>query len=147
MKKLNLISLINKKNDELNSSTELNYCEISELHMHKILYISYGMFYKEFKRELFTPNFEAWKYGPVEINYRNYLKNEILTKKNFEIKVNDKEIEYLNKLIKKLIKTSPWFLVDFTHSTEAWLSKYDESSKHTKMNNEEIQRSFENVVI
>lgn len=47
---------------------------VSELHIHKILFILYGAFYKEFNKELFNQNFQAWKYGPVEIDYRKAFK-------------------------------------------------------------------------
>lgn len=150
VEKVNLISFIEKNNSNLNRSTkefELEENNVSELHIHKILFIVYGAFYTKFNRELFEPNFQAWKYGPVEINYRNYVKNNDQSSlKKFNIVLNDnKEKVYLSNLIIKLLKFSPWSLVDYTHSLDAWINNYDnEENKLNSISKEDIFKSFKN---
>ncbi len=150
VEKVNLISFIEKNNSNLNRSTkefELEENNVSELHIHKILFIVYGAFYIKFNRELFEPNFQAWKYGPVEIDYRNYVKNNDQSSlKKFNIVLNDnKEKLYLSNLIIKLLKFSPWSLVDYTHSLDAWINNYDnEENKLNSISKEDIFKSFKN---
>lgn len=149
---INLISFIKKINDDLNKTItkEQDFHEgneISELHAHKILFIVYGAFHKKFNKEIFEPNFQAWKYGPVEIDYRNYVKNNDQSSlKKFNIVLNDnKEKVYLSNLIIKLLKFSPWSLVDYTHSLDAWINNYDnEENKLNSISKEDIFKSFEN---
>ena len=50
----------NKITKNISNKKEEN--KVSELHMHKILFIIYGDFYTKFKKELFEPNFEYTKY-------------------------------------------------------------------------------------
>lgn len=62
MIKRNLISEIDKISEELflpysNDQKEEN--KVSELQVHKILYILYGNFYSKFNKELFDAKFQA----------------------------------------------------------------------------------------
>ena len=109
MKKINygnLIYLITNINDSMDYELENLYPykkakldnqenKISELFMHKILFFIYGGFYKNFKKDLFEPNFETWKYGPVEIDYRKeFKKDENSSFKKFnldKLKLNNEE--------------------------------------------------------
>ena len=147
--KKNLIKFIKDINNELNWNTQdLNLVEennVSELHIHKMLFIIYGAFYKKFNKELFEPNFAAWKYGPVELDYRKFAKDgkkDLINKFNFSLQNNSEE-NYLKKLIQKLLKFSPWSLVEYTHSFEAWIKNYDENNKlGKKISKEDIFESF-----
>lgn len=159
-KKINLISLINELNNEIWNNKNENFklkksCEdtsedfkISELFMHKILFFTYGSFYKNFKRELFKGNFEAWKYGPVEIDYRNEIlkKNFSFDKFNIYLVYEDEKI-YLNKVITYLLKCSVWMLVEISHDTSAWRNNYDPTKNNCKISKEDIIKSFESIDI
>lgn len=149
--RINLIEFIKEINNGLTKNTkELDLNEennVSELHTHKILFIVYGAFYTKFKRELFEANFCAWKYGPVEIDYRKYVKNKNqFNLDKFNIVLNDNEEKiYLSHLIEKLLKFSPWSLVEYTHSLNAWINNYDyEGNKLNSIPKEDIFMSFEN---
>lgn len=130
-KQINLLDLINQRNIYLNKQADdMGANEISELHMHKSLFIIFGQFGVKFNKNLFECDFQAWKYGPVEMNYRSFYKTNDIDKKNiFNIDVNDKELSYLKRLIDVLIKTSPWYLIELTHSMRAWYENYDENDK------------------
>lgn len=157
----NLINLIKTINDRMGielenisfesfsriSNREEN--EISELFMHKILFFVYGGFYKNFKKELFCPEFEAWKYGPVEKGYRRQRKSKKPDYKKFDLnnlKLNNKEKEYLYRTISNLLKNSPWNLVSISHDTKAWKNNYD-PNKRNKILKEDIFDSFNDIII
>ena len=147
MGNLNLIQFINLQNQKLYETAAIEAEEhlVSELHMHKILYILYGGFYAKFKKELFSANFEAWKLGPVEIDYRQAYKSgqniEVLNK--FEIDVSSEELKFLEQVARKTLCFSPWSLVEFTHNSDAWYDNY-KSTSHNPIPVNEIKKSFEN---
>lgn len=131
---------ISKDNVEVNTTVEIP--KVSELHMHKILYYSYGFFYSKFKKELFIANFEAWKYGPVEKKYREYIKtNNEDIKKEFNIKLDLEEESFLMSLIFKLINLSPYILVSESHNTKPWIDNYN-VEQWKKIPNNEIKMFF-----
>ncbi len=111
--------------------------EVTELHMHKILFFIYGSFYKQFKIKLWEPNFEAWKYGPVEVNYRNFKKLD----KSINIdELNIIQKKFLNEKIQSLLKTSIWNIVEFSHSLNCWINHYN--SDNNKISTDEIMNDF-----
>lgn len=146
MKQINLINFIQEKNKELNKVSKFEEQEendVSELHFHKILFILYGSFYAKFNKELFNPNFKAWKNGPVEQDYhliKKENKNNLKIKFNFKFETNI-EKEYLTKITIKLLKFSPWSLVEYTHSLDAWINNYIESQSK-EIPKKDIIRTF-----
>lgn len=153
VKMVNLISLINEENDNLNQIEPGELFEqnsVSELQMHKILYILFGLFYKKFNKDLFSQaNFEAWKQGPVEIDFRRSLEiNKEANLDKFNISLNNEELTFIQKLIRKfLICYSPWSLVEITQASDAWMNNYDgKNNNHNKIAVEEIRRNFNFVV-
>ena len=146
--KSNLIDLVNEINNNFNQSLDLNHIEqnpVSELQMHKILYLLFGEFYLEFNKNLFNqPNFEAWKYGPVEIDYRQSLINHFQAPEKFNITINESERLFLEKLIQKLLKLSPWDLVDISHSSPAWINNYqaDQQWSQNKISLTDLQNYY-----
>ena len=144
---VNLIDLINEENNNLNQASTNQFEEnrISELQMHKILYLLFGEFYLEFNKNLFEqPNFEAWKLGPVEIDFRiGFKDNKVNEIKKFNIFLNYKEIMFLKELIKKLLRHSAWYLVDITHTSNAWLDNYDgKKDSRNKISEKDIKEKF-----
>ena len=146
-KQINLIDLINEENNNLNQSNTSEFEEnnISELHIHKILYILFGKFYKEFSKNLFNhPNFEAWKFGPVEIDFRRSWKSKTWKEiQKFNICLNPKELMFIKKLLKKLLCYSPWTLVEITHTSDAWIYNYHgKEGNHQKISEQDIWENF-----
>lgn len=150
---MNLIERINEINEEIATRYIGKFIDenitISELHMHKIMFHVYGAFYKHFKKELFNANFEAWKYGPVEINYRNILKSgsKDFSLFNINFELTDKQNEYLDNVIDLLLKKSAWELVELSHLIPAWENNFDINKEHCKIPNKDIQESFKFVKI
>lgn len=148
---MNLIEYINNINKEIwnifdNDDEDI---KLSELHMHKILFHLYGAFFKHFSKELFSANFEAWKYGPVEINYRNHLKKNDYKFNSFDLafNLNEEENEYLKNVTSMLIKKSAWTLVELSHRIPAWKDNFSMKKDHCKIPNDDIKNSFNNIEI
>ncbi len=115
--------------------------KVTELQMHKMLFLIYGRFYNLYNIELWQPNFEAWKYGPVEINYRH--NNQELVK---AIDINLLKIgqkNQLKKMIIKLLKFSVWGLVDYTHTLDSWKNHYEKEDN--VISAKEIQDEFTKI--
>ena len=149
--RINLIDFIYQENNNLNQTVTAEFEEnnVSELHMHKILYLLFGLFYRKFKRDLFAgANFEAWKYGPVEVDFRIAFKNKTLkglTK--FNLVLTKAEIVFLTKLTKKFLCYSPWLLVDIAHASDPWSNSYDDQKiNRNKITVEEIHKNFNFVI-
>ena len=104
------VNLIDEEIDGLNQvdAKELEEDNVSELQMHKILYLLFGEFYKKFNKTLFkNSNFEAWKLGPVEVDFRWGFKNKKLKEiSKFNVFLNDEEISFLKLLIQKFLHFS-----------------------------------------
>lgn len=78
------------------------------------------VFIKILKKELFNANFEAWKYGPIEIDFRQMKKDPKIKFEKFNIFLSKEESKYLFELTCDLLtKTSPWMLVDISYETLA----------------------------
>ena len=145
---INIIHLIQKLNQSLYQTVANEKEEdiVSELQMHKILYIIYGGFYAKFAKELFAnAQFEAWKYGPVEIDYRQFHQQKTsAVPAKFIVSLSPEELKYLQKHITNTLQFSAWSLVEFTTSTKAWINNYDESANQRfVIPTAEIKESFE----
>ena len=145
---INLIDLINEENNSLNQADteELEEDNVSELQMHKILYLLFGEFYKKFNKSLFNnSNFEAWKLGPVEVDFRWAFKNKKIKEiTKFNVFLNEEEIYFLKSLIQKFLHFSVWSLVEITHSSDAWIHNYSDvdSTSRNKISEKDIQENF-----
>ena len=137
--KKDIVQYIIDVNAELCKETKQSN-EVTELQMHKILFFLYGRFYNQYKIELWQPNFEAWKYGPVEINYRHNPK--LVEPIDIDQLSLDQKNE-LHRMIVKLLKTSVWQLVDFSHTLNSWINNQDKNN--SKISKEEIQQDFSTI--
>ena len=131
----NLVMTFNIINDKfkVNNKEKRN---LTQLEMHKLLYITYLYFLNKTKKILFDAQFEAWQYGPVIRKlYRNPLKqnpkdinymfkyfqkisNEIIEKfdKNKNIIWLKKDKDFTEIVTKGNIKN--W--IELTHKTDPW---------------------------
>ena len=100
----------------------ITYCTeidkpISNLHLQKILYYIQVHFAKQQKR-LYVEEIYAWQYGPVvpEIYYlfAGYGASKITNRYKTCIEKNIEE--EIKTIVSKLIKISPWKLVEMTHT-------------------------------
>lgn len=107
-----------------------------------------------YPKELFKPDFEAWRYGPV-INsvYAAYKKNTIIglddkqlrNEMNFDEKseFNKKEIiSFINDLLEQVDDVNDFGLVQRSHEDSAWKNAYEEGHDHCKMSSDEIKENY-----
>lgn len=153
--KINLIKFIQDYNDDFFKTSSNNQKEdkefekndLTELFIHKTLYFSYGYFIAKFNKPLFDAKFEAWKYGPVEIDFRTSTKkNEDIFKiKKFDILLTDEEIDFLKKILSNLLSLSTWKIVELSHWTDPWKDAYDSNNDKKEISKEEIHKYFKKV--
>lgn len=134
-----IVQYINEVNVGLSEGTEESSI-VTELQMHKMLFLIYGRFYNHYNIELWQPNFEAWKYGPVETNYRHNLE---LVKPIDIDQLSIDQKNQLKKMIIKLLGFSVWELVDYTHTLDSWKNHYEKKDK--VISAKEIQDEFARI--
>lgn len=150
MEDINLIDLIKEQNQTLlkriwlfkkegNDWKKFNQenNDLKELKIHKILYFQFGYFFKKFNKPLFDANFEAWRYGPVEKDYRN---KEL---KKFNIQPTSEEKKYLEDITSNLLKYSTYTLVEQSHLTDPWKNNHKgDKEKWKEIPIKEIEKYF-----
>lgn len=105
--------------------------------------------------ELFEPDFEAWRYGPV-INkvYAAYKGNEIkeLNSKEIENKMSTGKTEkkeillFIINLVNQINEVNDFGLVQRSHKDKAWKDAYDEGKQHCKIDSEQIKQDYINYI-
>ena len=143
----NLIKLIYQSDLKLSLPSKIHpdqieQHQISELQIHKILFLVYGEFYKKFKKPLFTDaNFVAWTHGPVEIDYRQGFQKGLEQINKFHLNLNLEEKDYVKGLINKFLHFSVWSLVEICQSYDSWIYHYEQGLKN-KIPNQAIWDDF-----
>lgn len=107
---------------------------------------------QNYPRELFSANFEAWKYGPVEVDVYN---NEKIFSYYSKDKLSDTEIDdffntnerknierFIQNIVAQINGIDDFSLVDRTHQDESWLKVYNPEDSHIKMDNDTIIREY-----
>lgn len=94
---------------------------------------------------LFKPNFEAWKYGPVDIDvytaYRNDQYEAVgLTEDKLNEKLTPSEkrnvLQFIDSIIQQTDEVDDFTLIDRTREDDAWHNSFEEKDgeMHRKMN-------------
>jgi len=108
----------------------------------------------KYPKNLFKPEFEAWKYGPVDNEvYSWYKGNEIedfenkfeekFASKSINPESRDKEIKlFMDDLIKQIDSVNDFGLVSRSHEDSAYNSAYRENENHTPMDAESIKKDY-----
>lgn len=92
---------------------------ITKIRTHKIMYFLYVEYYKRNKKDLFIPNFQAWRYGPVEVDiyyFKCNQSNETMTKS---------DINFIHEIYKYYEVYSDFQLVNISHESIPWIMKYN----------------------
>ncbi len=132
--------------------------EIDALSLQKLLYFANGLSNKFLGEHLINVESQAWKYGPVykEIydcfSYYGYNKidyNELI--KNSNIKLSDKEKEYLDAIIMDFGFYSGSLLKEMSHLTDPWVDNRkglaeDESSNRI-ISLKDMDKYFNKIIL
>lgn len=101
--------------------------------------------------DLFEPNFEAWKYGPVDrqiyYDFRDGIYNDMYD--DYELSFDgieglQGELEtFINSILEQTFEISDFSLVDMSHLDESWKRVYDSYPSGTgKMDKKEITTEY-----
>ncbi|WZU02712.1 hypothetical protein MGH68_07395 [Erysipelothrix sp. D19-032] len=80
-----------------------------------------------------TAGFEAWAYGPVDVDvYKKHKRNELVAftqeESNEFLRENNPVVNsYLHSMTRKIFNSSDFGLVDLSHRDKVWSDKYDPS--------------------
>lgn len=125
---------------------------LTPIRLQKYLYFAYAMWFTKQKNlnisyedctELFNNNFEAWKFGPVDVEVYNAYKNNCMP----DEKINSLSTEHTNFLMDVWNRLRPYNdfqLVSISHNDQAWLNNYNERElfHSNKMLTEEIKKEY-----
>ena len=105
--------------------------------------------------ELFEPDFEAWRYGPV-INkvYAAYKGDKIkkLNSNEIQDKISTGESEkrevllFINNLVDQINEVNDFGLVQRSHKDKAWKDAYNENEQHCKIDSNQIKQDYINYI-
>lgn len=108
---------------------------LSKIRIHKLLYFTYIEYYLAYGEELFTPNFQAWRYGPVEVDiyYNRCLEDH-------DISLTLQEQMFVQSIYEKYKNYKDFELVNISHKTAPWIEAYDQQEifHNNKISNDRI---------
>lgn len=98
---------------------------------------------------LFNANFEAWKYGPVDIDVykkhkENKYKGNILSLTGLidaPISIQSPLLKFVDSVLKQVFEINDFSLVSITQDDKVWGNAY-KNKEDIKMNNEDIIREY-----
>lgn len=123
-----------------------NCSSLTPLKLQKLLYLAQGWSYVWDGRPLFSSQFEAWQYGPVNTevynHFKGYGRGEIPRCEGID-RVDDIEAEEtLEAIWDSYGSYSAFELVELTHKQQPWKKAYDSGGV---IPNEDIRQYFQST--
>lgn len=104
---------------------------LTSLKLQKLLYLAQGWSYVWDRHPLFRDEFEAWQYGPVNVEVYSYFKRygrkEIPEYEGYDCSLDKDSRETLDAIWEKYCSYSAFELVELTHRQEPWKNAYHKS--------------------
>lgn len=153
----------------INQYKQKTYMDISPLKLHKALYLLFAIWggnaaiinadidkgqgtielTDKVPTRLFNAKFEAWKYGPVDIEVYNRYNNNmywgnIKSLTNFTVipqEIRSSLIAFVDSVLEQVFEINDFSLVSITQKDKVWKSAY-EDNKNLVMNNEDIIQEY-----
>lgn len=112
-----------------------------------------------YPNQLFEPDFEAWRYGPVDYDIYKEMKHGQLSGSNDNIddlfnksSLNDDSQKrniamFLENLISQINDMDDFSLVNRTHQDHSWLDNYKEGKSFIKIPSQQIQEEYKNMLL
>lgn len=99
----------------------ITHQKIDQMKLHKILYFVQRETIIKLEHPMFDEPFEAWVYGPVNVQVRRfYNKNKFKFKLKTDLKINDDYTSIINEVLKKYYMKDSWSLSNITHEELSW---------------------------
>ena len=120
---------------------------LTPLKLQKLLYLAQGWSYVWDNKPLFQSEFEAWQYGPVNVEIYNYFKSygraEIPEHEGWVCQFGDMDSkETLDAIWEKYCSHSAFELVEITHKQEPWKLAY---LRRGTIKNSDIKKYFQST--
>ncbi len=120
---------------------------LTPLKLQKLLYLSQGWSYVWDDKPLFNDDFEAWKYGPVNLEtylyFKKYHNQEIPASEGIDIDDCEKDVKETISAVWDMYSGNTAFeLVNITHEQTPWQKSY---SRGTSIRNTDIRKYFKAV--
>lgn len=143
--------------------------DISPLKLQKAMYLLFGMWggnalrinediekgegtveiIEKVPESLFEANFEAWKYGPVDIDvYERYKENKykgsissLAGLIDASISIQGPLLEFVDSVLKQVFEINDFSLVSITQDDEVWKDAYN-NKENIKMSGEDIVKEY-----
>lgn len=121
---------------------------LTPLKMQKILYLAQGWSYVWDDTALFDDEFEAWRYGPVNMEvydvFKKYGRDEIPAfEGNDSVRMTKAERETLEAVWDSYATWDAYALVELTHRQTPWLKNYTNGVGH--ISNMDIKQFFQST--
>lgn len=127
---------------------------ISPVKLQKTLYLLFAMWggnvrnidFNEVELEsnfsecLFSANFEAWKYGPVDRDIYELFKQDKIDEQQSLTSESDTVLSFIEDIYSQTFEISDFSLIDLVKQDFAWQNKY--FNKEIHMDNEEIIEEY-----
>lgn len=120
---------------------------LTPLKLQKLLYLAQGWSYVWDNKPLFQSEFEAWQYGPVNVDIYDYFKSygraEIPEHEGWVCQFGDMDSkETLDAIWEKYCSHSAFELVEITHKQEPWKLAY---LRRGTIKNSDIKKYFQST--
>lgn len=93
---------------------------IDEMKLHKLLYFAQREALIQLGRPLFDEPFFAWRYGPVLVAVRNYIKFFGVITPQVNFKIDDEYIPVFDKVFSQYAGKDSWSLSRLSHGEYSW---------------------------
>ncbi len=117
---------------------------LTPLKIQKLLYVAQGWSFVWDGHELFPDQFEAWQYGPVNLDVYNHFKkygrDEIPAIEGVSSIQNFEAEETLRSIWSRFGSWNAFQLVEYTHSQTPWKKAYELGKT---ISNKEIQKYYQ----
>ena len=93
--------------------------QISEMKLHKLLYLAQRESIIKYDRLLFSDEFQGWRFGPVLPGIRHAYQEIVNWRRPME-KLDVSEIDTLEEVLRRYGNKDPWSLSRLTHGEYSW---------------------------
>lgn len=94
--------------------------QIDEMKLHKLLYFAQRESLIQLGKPLFNDTFSAWKYGPVSVAVRNYIKQFGAIQPQANITLKEEYVQVFDKVFAQYAGKNSWSLSRLSHGEFSW---------------------------
>lgn len=105
--------------------------------------------FEEYPDELFKPEFQAWRYGPVDQTVYENQKKDGYYSANLDLYSPETNVErdvslFMDDLLSEINDINDFGLVELTHQDHSWRDVYKPGELFTEMDSESIKNEYIN---